>query len=74
MNLRQHALTAPIDASLTSLCDKPSMTAFPLPDAMSLLQAVAGLCLIALLARRRAASRSDWEGAVGKLSGRVRED
>ncbi|HEU4968106.1 hypothetical protein [Sphingomonas sp.] len=50
------------------------MTALPLPDAMSLLQAFAGLCLIALLARRRAASRSDWEGAVGKLSGRVRED
>jgi hypothetical protein len=45
---------------------------FPLPDAMSLLQCAAGLCLIALLSRRRAARRSDWEGAVGKLSGRVR--
>jgi hypothetical protein len=74
MNLRQRALTATGDASLTSLCDKPGMTMFPLPDAMSLLQAFAGLCLIALLARRRAANRSDWEGAVGKLSGRVRDD
>jgi hypothetical protein len=50
------------------------MTQLPLPDAISLMQAFAGLCLIALLARRRAAHRSDWEGAVGKLSGRVRED
>ena len=50
------------------------MTQLPLPDALSLLQAAAGLCLIALLARRRSARRSDWEGAVGKLSGRVRED
>lgn len=50
------------------------MTQLPLPELMSLLQAAGGLCLIALLARRRAARRSDWEGAVGKLSGRVRED
>ena len=50
------------------------MNALPLPDTMSLVQAAAGLCLIALLARRRAVRRSDWEGAVGKLSGRVRED
>lgn len=48
------------------------MFALPLPDTMSLLQAAAGLCLIALLARHRAARRADWEGAVGKLSGRVR--
>ena len=74
MNVRQRALTARGDSSLTSLCDKAVMTPLPLPDAISLLQACAGLCLIALLARRRAASRSDWEGAVGKLSGRVRED
>lgn len=46
----------------------------PLPDVLSLLQAAGGLCLIALLARRRAARRSDWEGAVGKLSGRIREE
>lgn len=50
------------------------MTLIPLPDAFSLLQLGAGLCLIALIARRRAARRTDWEGAVGKLSGRVRED
>ncbi|HYZ48362.1 MAG TPA: hypothetical protein VE567_05640 [Sphingomonas sp.] len=50
------------------------MNQLPLPDALSLLQAGAGLCLIALLARRRAARRDEWEGAVGKLSGRVRED
>lgn len=50
------------------------MIQLPLPDLMSLLQAVGGLCLVALIARRRAVSRSDWEGAVGKLSGRVRED
>ena len=50
------------------------MTQLPLPDLMSVLQTAAGLCLIALLARRRAARRSDWEGAVGKLSGRLRED
>jgi hypothetical protein len=50
------------------------MTQLPLPEWMSLLQAAAGLCLIALLARRRAAHRGDWEGAIGKLSGRVRED
>lgn len=50
------------------------MIQLPLPDLASLLQAGAGLCLIALLARRRAVRRSDWEGAVGKLSGRVRED
>lgn len=46
----------------------------PLPDAMSLLQAGGALCLIALIARRRAIRRNDWEGAVGKLSGRVREE
>ena len=46
----------------------------PLPEVTSLIQAGAGLCLIALLARRRNVRRSDWEGAVGKLSGRVRED
>lgn len=46
----------------------------PLPDAMSLLQTGAGLCLIALIARRRAVRRSDWEGAAAKLSGRVREE
>lgn len=50
------------------------MTQLPLPDLMTLLQAGAGLCLIALLARRRAARRSDWEGAVGRLSGRVRDE
>lgn len=50
------------------------MNALPLPDLASLLPAGAGLLMIALLARRRAVRRSDWEGAVGKLSGRVRED
>ena len=50
------------------------MTHFPLPEWLSVLQAAGGLCLIALLARRRSAQRSDWEGAVGKLSGRVREE
>lgn len=50
------------------------MNHLPLPDLMSLLLAVAGLCVVALIARRRAIRRSDWEGAVGKLSGRVRED
>lgn len=49
-------------------------THMPLPETASLLQAGAALCLIALLIRRRATRRSDWEGAVGKLSGRVRED
>lgn len=44
-----------------------------LPDATSLLQAGAGLCLIALLARRRAMRRTDWEGAAARLSGRVRD-
>jgi hypothetical protein len=74
MNVRQQALTLPGSGRLTSVCDKRGMTALPLPDTMSLMQAAAGLCLIALLARRRAVRRSDWEGAVGKLSGRVRED
>lgn len=46
----------------------------PLPEATSLIQAGVALCLIALLARRRAMRRGDWEGVVGKLSGRVRED
>lgn len=50
------------------------MTTLPLPDAISLLQAAGALCLIALIGRRRAIRRSDWEGAAAKLSGRVRED
>lgn len=50
------------------------MTQLPLPDAFSLMQAGAALCLIALVARRRAVRRTDWEGAAAKLSGRVRED
>jgi hypothetical protein len=47
------------------------MTNLPLPDAMSLLQAGAALCLIALIGRRRQIRRQDWEGAAGKLSGRI---
>lgn len=50
------------------------MTILPLPDAISLLQAAGALCLITLIARRRAVRRADWEGAVGKLSGRTRDD
>jgi hypothetical protein len=50
------------------------MTSLPLPDTMSVLQAGGALCLIALIARRRTARRTDWEGAVGKLSGRVRDE
>lgn len=50
------------------------MNTLPLPDAMSLLQAAGALCLIALIARRRAIRRNEWEGAVGRLSGRVREE
>jgi hypothetical protein len=47
------------------------MTQLPLPDAMSVLQAGAALCLIALIGRRRQVRRADWEGAAAKLSGRV---
>lgn len=50
------------------------MTQLPLPDAMSFLQAGGALCLIALVARRRAVRRADWEGAAAKLSGRVRDE
>lgn len=46
----------------------------PPPDPMSLVQAAGALALIALIARRRAARLQDWDGAIGKLSGRVRED
>lgn len=55
------------------MCDKWRMTTIPLPDAMSLIQAAGALCLIALIARRRSARQQDWEGALGKLSGRVRD-
>jgi hypothetical protein len=50
------------------------MTLIPLPDPMSLVQAAGALCLIALVARRRAVRQQDWEGAAAKLSGRVRDD
>jgi len=50
------------------------MTLIPIPDALSLLQAGGALCLIALIARRRAARTQDWEGAIGKLSGRLRDE
>jgi hypothetical protein len=50
------------------------MTTLPLPDAMSLMQAAGALCLIALIARRRAARQQDWDSALGKLSGRVRDE
>lgn len=50
------------------------MTMIPLPDTMSLMQAAGALCLIALIARRRAVRQQDWDGALGKLSGRVREE
>jgi hypothetical protein len=77
MNRKQQPLTAAVSDRLTLVCDKQqpkdlkSMTQLPLPDAMSLLQAGAALCLIALIARRRQMRRSDWEGAAAKLSGRV---
>ncbi len=50
------------------------MTMIPLPDATSLLQAAGALCLIALISRRRGAKAQDWDGALGKLSGRVRDE
>ncbi|HEV2567408.1 hypothetical protein [Sphingomonas sp.] len=50
------------------------MFTLPLPDPMSLMQAAGALCLITLIARRRAVRRGDWEGAAARLSGRVRED
>jgi hypothetical protein len=50
------------------------MTLIPFPDAMSLLQAAGALCLITLIARRRSARQQDWDGALGKLSGRVRDE
>ena len=50
------------------------MTQLPLPDAMSLIQAGGAMCLIALIARRRVTRQQDWEGAIGKLSGRVRDE
>ncbi len=50
------------------------MTMIPLPDPMSLVQAAGALCLIALIARRRAVRQQDWDGALGKLSGRVRDE
>lgn len=74
MNRKQQALTVPLKQRLTTSVRRQRMTLIPLPDAMSLLQAAGALCLIALIARRRAARAQDWEGALGKLSGRVRED
>lgn len=50
------------------------MTLIPIPDTMSLVQAAGALCLIALIARRRAARSQDWDSALGKLSGRVRDE
>jgi hypothetical protein len=50
------------------------MTQLGLPDPLTLAQVAAGLCLVALVARRRAMRRSDWEGAVSRLSGRIRGD
>jgi hypothetical protein len=50
------------------------MTLIPFPDAMSLLQAAGALCLITLIARRRSTRQQDWDSALGKLSGRVRDE
>lgn len=46
----------------------------PAPDPMSLVQAAGALALIALIARRRTGRLQDWDSALGKLSGRVRDE
>ena len=68
VNQRRQAAGNPLRAT------NAGMNMIPLPDAMSLLQAGGALCLIALIARRRAVRQQDWEGALGKLSGRVRDE